>query len=112
MKVHNFIVRVSNEEKPGTLNEALDACNPVLYPNVHTNLRLLLITPVTSATVERGNSSLHFVKSYFRSTMGEERLNALLLLFIHRDIPLDYEAAVDEFANRYPRRMTFINTLS
>ena len=30
MKVHNFIVRVSNKEKPETLNEAIDACNPVL----------------------------------------------------------------------------------
>jgi len=70
--------------KPTTLQETLKACSSSLYPNVHTILRLLLITPVTSATVECSNSSLHFVKNVCRSTMGEERLNALLLLFIHR----------------------------
>ena len=43
------------------------------------------VAPVTSATVERSNSSLRFVKSGFRSTMRENRLNALLLLFIHKD---------------------------
>jgi len=41
-----------------------------------------MIAPVTSATVERSNSSLHLIKSGFRSTMREDRLNALLLLFI------------------------------
>jgi len=70
-----------------------------------------LITPVTSATVERSNSSLRFVKNVYRSTMGEERLNALLLLFIHKDIPLNYNAVVDEYAKRNQRRMTFINPL-
>jgi len=41
------------------------------------------VAPVTSATVERSNSSWRFVKSGFRSTMREDRLNTLLLLFIH-----------------------------
>jgi len=94
-----------------TLQETLKACSSSLYPNVHTILRLLLITPVTSATVERSNSSLHFVKNVYRSTMGDERLNALLLLFIHKDIPLNYNAVVDEYAKRNQRRMTFIKTL-
>ena len=40
---------------------------------------------VTSATVERSNSSLRFAKSGFRSTMRETRPNALLLLFIHKN---------------------------
>ncbi|XP_020616344.1 52 kDa repressor of the inhibitor of the protein kinase-like [Orbicella faveolata] len=97
--------------KSMTLQETLKACSSSLYPNVHTILRLLLITPVTSATVERSNSSLCFVKNVCRSTMGEERLNALLLLFIRKDTPLNYNAVVDEYAKRNQRRMTFINPL-
>ena len=38
--------------------------------------------------------SLHVVTVY-RNDMGEERLNALLLLFIHSDIKLNYEEVVD-----------------
>ena len=51
------------------------------------------VAPVTSATVERSNSSLRFAKSGFRSTMREDRLNALLLLLIYKDrhIALDYD---------------------
>ena len=58
-------------------------------PQQPTILRLLLIAPVTSATVECSNSSLRFVKNAYRSTMREERLSALLPLFIHKDIGLD-----------------------
>ena len=56
------------------------------------------------------NSSLRFVKNVYRSSMREERLNALLLLFIHKDIPLDYAAIVDDYAKRgNQRRMAFVN---
>jgi len=83
----------------------------MLFPNVYTMLRLILVTPVTTATVERSNSSLRFVKNVYRSTMDEYRLNALLLLFIHRDIELDYDKVVDIFARRNTRRMLLINPL-
>ena len=98
-------------KKPATLQETLKACKSSVYHNTHTILRLLLIAPVTSATVERSNSSLRFVKNVYRSTMREERLNALLLLFIHKDIALDYAAIIDDYAKRNQRRMTFVNPL-
>ena len=62
--------------------------------------------------MERGNSALRFVKTVYRSTMGEDRMNALLLLFIHKDIPLDYGSIVDKYARCNPRRMNFINPCS
>ena len=43
--------------------------------------------------------------------MREDRLNALLLLFIHKDIALDYDAIIDDDAKGNQRRMTFINPL-
>jgi len=51
------------------------------------------------------------VKHGFRSTMREDRLNTLLLLFVHEDIALDYDAIIDDYAKRNQRRMTFINPL-
>ena len=44
--------------------------------------------------------------------MGEERLNALSLLYIQRDIFLDYEKIIDIYASKYPRRMLLINPLN
>ena len=52
------------------------------------------------------------VKADFRSMIGEERLNALLLLYIHRDISLDFDKIIDMYASRYPKRMLLINPLS
>ena len=67
--------------------------------------------PVTSATVERANSALKHVKSAKRATMGEDRLNALVLLFIHKDIELDYDSIIDKYYRKKPRRMCLQNPL-
>ena len=78
---------------------------------MHAMIRLVMLTPITTCTVERSNSSLRFVKTVYRSNMGQERLNALLLLFIYRDIELNYEKVVDIFGRRNNRRMLLINPL-
>ena len=44
--------------------------------------------------------------------MGEERLDALLLVHIHRDIHRDHEKLIDMYVSEYPRRMLLINPLS
>ena len=36
--------------------------------------------------MEKANSPLQHLKTDFRSMMGEQGLNALLLVYIHRDI--------------------------
>ena len=46
------------------------------------------------------NSSLRFVKNVYASTMRENRLNALSLHFIYKDIALDYNAIIDDYAKR------------
>ena len=44
--------------------------------------------------------------------MGEERLNALSFVNIHRDIFFDYDKIIKICASKYPRRMFLINPLS
>ena len=41
-----------------------------------------------------------------------ERVNALLLVYIHRDILLDYDKIIDIYAFKFRKRMLFINPLS
>ena len=72
---------------------------------ISTILNILTIIPVTTATVERGNSALRYVKTDLRSTMVQERLNSLMLLYIHKDIALDYDSVIDSFAAKHPRRL-------
>ena len=72
-------------------------------------LRLLLMLPVSAATVERGHSSFKAVKTKLRSTTTEDRINALLLLYVHKDIRLNYDKIIDMYARADLRRMKLIN---
>ena len=106
--------RFSDTEKPSTLVETMNnkiVCETV-FPNITKILFILLLSSVTSSGVERANSTLRFIKNNMRSTMGEDRFNALILLYVHKDIPLPIDAVIDMYAGQYPRRMLFINPLS
>ena len=56
-----------------------------LYSEVSNLIVLLLVIPASSATAERSFSCLRRLKTYLRSTMGQERLNHILVLNVHQD---------------------------
>ena len=70
-----------------------------------------MVVPVSTAATERSYSALEIVKTKLQSTMRQQRLNALMLLYIHKDIQINYTKIIDIYANRYPRRMLFKNPL-
>ena len=37
--------------------------------------------------------------------MGEDRLNALVLMYVHKDIELELDKIIEIFARRHPIRM-------
>nr|CAI5846922.1 unnamed protein product [Callosobruchus analis] len=57
----------------------------IFYPAVRKALIILSTIPCTTATVERSFSTLRRVKTWLRSTMGEERLTGLCLMSVHRN---------------------------
>ena len=97
--------KVEGIELPNSLSQTLDVCNYKLFPNVYTCLHVLLVMPVSTAAVERSHSSLKIVKSKLQSRMGEGRLNALMLLYIHKDIILDYNRIIDRYEVSTPHEI-------
>lgn len=79
------------------------------FPNIKELFKIIFTLSVTSAECERSVSRLHHLKTYLRSTVLEERLNGLAMMYIHRDIPCPAEAVVDEFACLHPRRLEMVN---
>ena len=73
--------------------------------NIHVLLNIMASLPVTSCECERSISMLRFIKTPLRSTMGQQRLNGLALLYYHQDIDITPEEVVEEFACCHPRRM-------
>ena len=56
-----------------------------------TVLKLLFTLPVTVASAERSFSKLKLIKNYLRSTMSTNRLNALAILSIEKEIVKEYD---------------------
>ena len=67
----------------GTLIEAFLYASRRLYPIATANLKRLMTLPVTNAEAVRSFSALKRLKTYFRSTMDENRLTGLALLAVH-----------------------------
>ena len=82
-----------------------------MFPNIKTLLLILCNLPVTSCSSERSFSGLKRIKTALRTTMGNERLTALSLLHINRDIGVDIHEVVDKFARRHPRCLQLVNIL-
>ncbi|XP_062592729.1 52 kDa repressor of the inhibitor of the protein kinase-like [Saccostrea cucullata] len=97
---------------PDNLRSTIQQTNSKFYPNISTILRLLLLMPVSAASVERSHSHLKDVKTKKRCVMSEDRLNSLMLLYIHRDLQLDYDKIIDIFASKHPRRLQLAYPLS
>ena len=94
---------------PDTAAKALNACNTLHYPNVHTLLQIICTLPVTTSTCERSVSVIRRLKTYLRATMGQERMSGLALMHIHYDIQLDVDEIINRFARISPRRMALEN---
>ena len=97
---------------PTSLLATLENMNARKCPNIRAVLRVLLLLHVTSAQADRAHSALKCIKTDHRNAMGEQRRNALFLLYVHRYIRLNYDTVVDMYAMRHARRMVvFSNPL-
>ena len=45
------------------------------------------------------------LNAFMMEVLHHERVNALLPVYIHRDIFLDYDKIIDIYASKYPRRV-------
>ena len=73
------------DDAPDTLQTSLAACEQKLFPNIFLCLYLLMVVPVSTAATEHSHSGLQIVKTKLQSTMGQQRLNALMLIYIHKE---------------------------
>ena len=80
---------------------------PKTYIHIRFLYKVLLTLPVTTASVERSFSKLALVKSKLRSTMSQDRLEAILLSAVEKDLLLGLKDAnlAATFATKADRRM-------
>ena len=83
-----------------------------LLSEVKTLLKLILVMPATNATSERSFSALKRIKSYLRTLMGQERLNNLMVLHVHKDYTesLDLVKVANDFVAEHEYRLQRFGT--
>ena len=86
------------------LNETFSECVKLL--------KVLLTIPMTTSEAERCFSTLKRIKTFQRNTMKQDRLSALAMLSVERDlimqIPDFNQRVIDKFAASKDRRMDFL----
>ena len=100
-----------HQKLPDTIEKTLSKVDPLTFLNIYTALKILAVFPVTSCSGERSASILRQLKTYMQSTMSQNRLNRLALIYSHRNMDLDTCEVVNLFARKQPRRMELINIL-
>ena len=99
--IHDIIIKILRE---------LSSSEKIAFSSVWTAVKLLLVMPATNATSECSFSALCRIKSYLRSTMSQQRLNNLMLLYVNKDKTdmLDLRKTGQEFVSgREGRIRTF-----
>lgn len=92
-----------------SLSAALALADSEYYPNIHTIFLVLLTMPVGSVPCERSFSAMRRLKDWSRSTMTEDRLVGLSLMYIHRDVNISRESVLLRFSGAKDRRIGPLN---
>ena len=93
---------------PGKVKHLIDGD---FFSNILELIAIACTLPVTSCECERSISRVGHLKTYLRNTTGEERLNGLVMMYIHKDIPCDSDVIVEQFTRRHPRRLKLLDPL-
>ena len=95
------------KQTPRNAIDAFCACDEQIFPIISRLLKLFATLPVSTSSVERSFSTLRRLKTYLRNTCGQDRLNGLAMLYIHRDVKVTANNVLDELA-KDNRRLNFM----
>ena len=91
-----------DKEKSRSLPEAYRMADT--FPNIQAMIKVPLTVPATSCSAERTFSALKRTETDHRTTMGQRRLESLVLMSTHKRIVLNPPRIVDMFMAMTPRR--------
>ncbi|XP_025704070.2 uncharacterized protein [Arachis hypogaea] len=112
-QLENFILDMRLDDQFSNINrisglsqKLVETKKHIVYPLVFLLLKLALILPVATASVERTFSAMNIIKSQLRNRMGDEWLNDCLVTYIERETfnQVDNETIIQHFQNMKTRR--------
>nr|XP_016487449.1 PREDICTED: uncharacterized protein LOC107807553 [Nicotiana tabacum] len=113
-ELDNYILFVKEDNDVCNLKGLGDLSETLVETDLYKTWRLVfllvklsLILPVATATVERAFSSMKYIKNYLRSRIGDEFLNDCLVCYIEDKVfeSVPNDAIIDHFQNMTTRRV-------
>ncbi|XP_021775091.1 uncharacterized protein LOC110738954 [Chenopodium quinoa] len=102
----NYITNMRRDDRFWGLNDLSELSMKLVetkkcqvFQQVYLLIKLVMILPVETASVERAFSSMNYVKNKLRNSMGDQFLNDCLVTFIERNIFL--EISDDDIMKRF-----------
>ena len=92
---------------PTTAIGALNSCSSAVFPIIHSLLAVLATLPVSTAEAERTFSKVTRTLTVLRSTMTEERLEALIFVQVHRENLQSEADIIEKFRDSGKRKLRF-----
>lgn len=93
-----LVKSLTADKRPATPLQALDVV-PQRLRNIKTLLVIFCTLPVSTCTAERSFSSMKLLKNYLRSTMTDDRLSGLALMYIHPEIDINVTEIIERFCS-------------
>lgn len=112
-QLSNYIMDVRSSEQffdvvgiSGLARKMVQTKRHQRYPLVYLLIKLALILPVATTTIERVFSAMKIIKNQLRNRLGDEFMNDCLVAYIERDVStaLKNEDILERFQNMNNRR--------
>ncbi|VFQ90368.1 unnamed protein product [Cuscuta campestris] len=112
-QLENYILDVRTDSRFAALNGLVDLSmkmgstkKDMTYQHVYTLIRLALLLPVATASVERAFSAMKFVKNELRNKICDQWLNDCLVTYIERNVfaTISNDKIINHFQNMKTRR--------
>ena len=104
VQLSTFHVNYSIKEETGIhgvleIVRSMSVAERSLFSEVVKVIRTVLVVPATNSISERSFSAMRRIKNYLRSTMKQERLNAVMMMNVHHDLTdtLDLQSIANDF---------------
>ena len=111
IKKNVFTVSISYEgwqkkKKPSVI-KFLNICEAFMFSNISKLLKILCVLPVSTAEPERFFSKLDKTLTCLRARMGEERLESLIMLQVHRNRTPSVDEVINTFCRNQCQKVKF-----
>ena len=101
---------LKRDDKSDTLTSIIKKTDDVFYQNISIILKICCTFLIASCDCERSIGVLRLLKTFFRSTMGQNRLTSLTVMHVYRSFSINTKEGVAIFARRHSRRMGLSDT--